>query len=84
MPAAPPVPAAPRSAPAAPRKRGGFSRFVRFVLALVALVLVAAAVATGVILATDQAAGVRVSKVAGETVDKVVEEVKSLVNNNKE
>jgi predicted Fe-Mo cluster-binding NifX family protein len=37
-----------------------------------------------VILATDQAAGVKVSKVAGETVDKVVEEVKSLVNNNKE
>jgi serine/threonine-protein kinase len=79
----PPIAAAPRPA-AAPRKRGGFSRFIRFVLALLALVFVAAAVATGVILATDQAAGVKVSKVAGETVDKVVEEVKSLVNNNKE
>jgi eukaryotic-like serine/threonine-protein kinase len=84
-----PVPAyaeapTPRPAPAAARKRGGFSRFVRFVLALLALVLVAAAVATGVILATDQAAGVKVGKVAGETVDQVVEEVKNLVNNNKE
>jgi serine/threonine-protein kinase len=84
VPTPPPVAAAPRPAPAPPRRRGGFSRFVRFVLALLALVFVAAAVATGVILATDQAAGVKVSKVAGETVDKVVEEVKSLVNNNKE
>lgn len=83
-PAPPPVAAASRPAPAPPRKRGGFSRFVRFVLALVALVLVAAAVATGVILATDQAAGVKVGKVVGDSVDKVVEEVKDLVNNNKE
>jgi eukaryotic-like serine/threonine-protein kinase len=85
-PAPPPVAAAPRRepAPAPPRKRGGFSRFVRFVLALLALIFVAAAVATGVILATDQAAGVKVGKVAGDTVDKVVEEVKDLVNNNKE
>ncbi len=76
---------APRpAAPAPPRKRGGFSRFVRFVLALVALVLVAAAVATAVILATDKAAGVKVSHVVGNTVDKVVEEVKDLVNENKE
>jgi len=74
----------PRVATPPPRRRGGFSRFVRFVLALLALVFVAAAVATGVILATDQAAGVKVGKVAGDTVDKVVEEVKSLVNNNKE
>jgi serine/threonine-protein kinase len=78
----PPVAAAPRQAP--PRKRGGFSRFVRFVLALLALIFVAAAVAIGVILATDQAAGVKVGKVAGDTVDKVVEEVKGLVNDNKE
>ena len=68
-----------------PRKRGGFSRFVRFVLALVALVLVAAAVAT----ARDRRhrqGGRRQGrrKVAGDTVDKVVEEVKDLVNNNKE
>ena len=53
-------------------------------LALVALVLVAAAVATAVIVATDKAAGVKVTEVAGDTVDKVVEEVKDLVNKNTE
>ncbi len=70
--------------PAQPRKRSAFSRFVRFILALIALVLVAGAVATAVILTTDKAAGVHISKVAGDTVDKVVEEVKELVSNNKE
>ncbi|MBS1679330.1 MAG: serine/threonine protein kinase [Actinobacteria bacterium] len=69
---------------AEPRKRSAFSRFVRFLLALVALVLVAGAVATGVILTTDKAAGVHISKVAGDTVDKVVEEFKGLVSKNKE
>jgi hypothetical protein len=53
-------------------------------MALVALVLVAAIVAAAVIYTTDKAAGVKVSKVVGNTVDKVVEEVKDLVNNNKE
>jgi serine/threonine protein kinase len=70
--------------PAQPRKRSAFSRFVRFVLALIALVLVAGAVATGVILTTDKAAGVHISKVAGDTVHKVVEEFKDLVSKNKE
>jgi eukaryotic-like serine/threonine-protein kinase len=70
--------------PAPPRKRSAFSRFVRFILALIALVLVAGAVATAVILTTDKAAGVHISKVAGDTVDKVVEEVKELVSKNKE
>jgi eukaryotic-like serine/threonine-protein kinase len=79
----PPPPAAPTGPPAAPG-RSAFSRFVRFVLALVALVLVAAAVAAAVIVTTDKAAGVRVSKVAGDTVDKVVEEVKELVERNTE
>ncbi|HET8566555.1 MAG TPA: protein kinase [Solirubrobacterales bacterium] len=81
MPAPAPVASAPRPAP--PR-RGVFSRFMRFVLALIALVLVAAAVATAVIVTTDKAAGVKVSKVAGDTVDKVVEEVKELVHKNTE
>jgi serine/threonine-protein kinase len=81
---APPPPVAAPPGAAAPKKRGGFSRFVRFILALVALVLVAAAVATAVIVTTDKAAGVKVTKVAGDTVDKVVEEVKGLVNKNKE
>jgi serine/threonine protein kinase len=84
----PPAPApvaAPAPAPraAAPRRRGAFSRFVRFVLALVALVAVAAAVATAVIVTTDKAAGIKVSRVAGDTVDKVVEELKDLVRENK-
>jgi serine/threonine protein kinase len=77
-----PVAAAPRGAE--PQRRGAFSRFVRFVLALVALVLVAAAVATAVIVTTDKAAGVRISKVAGDTVDEVVEELKDLVRQNEE
>ncbi|HEU5063340.1 MAG TPA: protein kinase [Solirubrobacterales bacterium] len=81
-PAPPPAAAPPRAA--APRQRGAFSRFVRFVIALVALVLVAAVVATAVIVTTDKAAGVKVSKVAGDTVDKVVEEVKELVRDNTE
>ncbi len=80
----PPPPApAPARAPARPQ-RSAFSRFFRFVLALVALVLVAAAVATAVIVTTDKAAGVKVSRVAGDTVDKVVEEVKELVKKNTE
>ena len=80
----------PRTVPPAPiqpaerRKRSAFSRFLRFLLALIALVLVAGAVATGVILTTDKAAGVHVSKVVGNSVDKVVEEVKELVSKNKE
>jgi hypothetical protein len=61
-----------------------FSRFVRFVIALVALVLIAAIVATAVIVTTDKAAGVEVSRVAGDTVDSVVEEVKELVRKNTE
>jgi serine/threonine-protein kinase len=79
-----PQPAAPPPRAAQPRKRGAFSRFARFVLAAVALVLVAAAVATAVIVTTDKAAGVKVSRVAGDTIDKVVEEVKELVRNNTE
>jgi len=86
---APQPPAAAPPAPArngAPRQKGrsGFSRFVRFVLALVALVFVAAAVAGAVIYATDQAAGVKVKQVAGDTVDKVVEELKEAVQKNTE
>jgi serine/threonine-protein kinase len=78
----PPPAAAPRAAQ--PHKRSAFSRFVRFVLAVVALVLVAAAVAAAVIITTDKAAGVKVSKIAGDTVDKVVEEMKEAVSKNTE
>jgi serine/threonine-protein kinase len=79
-----PAPAPARSRPAEPRRRGAFSRFARFVLATVALVLIAAAVAVAVIGITDKAAGVKVSKVAGDTVHQVVEEVKDLVRKNTE
>ncbi len=78
-------PAQPRqAAPAAmgPKKRGAFSRFVRFVLALVALVLIAAAVAAAVIITTDKAAGVKVTRIAGDTVDQVVSEFKDAVRKN--
>ena len=76
------APLPPPVQPAEPRKKGAFSRFARFVFALVALVLIAAAVAAAVIIATDKAAGVKVTKVAGNTVEKVVEEVKELVKKN--
>ncbi|HWC08756.1 MAG TPA: hypothetical protein VG458_06865, partial [Solirubrobacterales bacterium] len=59
-----------------------WSTFLLF--ALVALVLVAAAVATAVILATDKAAGVHIREVAGDTVDKVTSELKDLVDKNTE
>lgn len=78
-----PAPRSPQAAPEAPaRRRGGFSRFVRFLAALLALVLIAAAVAAAVIILTDKAEGVKVGKVAGNTVEKVVEEVKDLIKKN--
>ena len=76
------APLPPPVQPAEPPKKGAFSRFARFVFALIALVLIAAAVAAAVIIATDKAAGVKVAKVAGNTVEKVVEEVKELVKKN--
>ncbi len=79
-----PPPAMGPPPPAAPAKRGAFSRFARFVLALVALVLIAAAVATAVILATDRARGVHATEVAGNTVNRVVDEFKELVEKNTE
>jgi eukaryotic-like serine/threonine-protein kinase len=81
---APPPPVAQAARAAAPKKRSGFSRFVRFVLALIALVLVAGAVAAAVIITTDKAAGVKISKVAGDTVSKVAEGMKELVKKNTE
>jgi len=81
--AAPPMPPPP-AAPVGPARRGGFSRFARFVLATAALVLIAAAVAAAVIMLTDQASGVRATEVAGDSVDRVVEELKELVRRNTE
>ncbi len=80
-----PQPVAPPPPPVAePRRRGAFSRFARFVMATVALVLIAAAVAAAVIVATDRATGVRATEVAGDSVDRVVEEFKDLVRKNTE
>jgi len=88
-----PAPRAPRQRPAPPpvavpaqakRKRSAFSRFARFVMALIALVLIAAAVAAAVIYTTDKATGIKATEVAGNTVDKVVEEFKELVKKNSE
>jgi serine/threonine protein kinase len=88
-----PAPRAPRQQPAPPpmpiqpqarRKRGAFSRFARFLMALLALVLIAAAVAAAVIYTTDKASGVKATEVAGNTIDKVVEEFKELVKKNSE
>jgi serine/threonine-protein kinase len=80
-----PVPPVMGPPPAAAASRpGAFSRFARFVLAMVALVLIAAAVATAVILATNRASGVHATEVAGNTVDKVVEDFKELVHKNTE
>jgi serine/threonine-protein kinase len=85
-----PAARAPQAPPVAPppiqaqQKRGAFSRFARFVMALVALVLIAAAVAATVIYTTDKATGVKVKEVAGNTVNKVVEEFNDLLKNNTE
>jgi serine/threonine-protein kinase len=80
----PPPPEPAYAPPAEPLRRGAFSRFARFVFAAVALVLIAAVVAAAVIIATDRATGVRATEVAGDSVDKVVEEFKELVQKNTE
>ncbi|HEY5052003.1 MAG TPA: protein kinase [Solirubrobacterales bacterium] len=79
-----PAPAAGNQPLPAKKKRGAFGRFMRFVLALIALVLIAAAVAAAVIFTTDKAAGVKVNEIAGNTVHKVVDELKSAVKKNSE
>ena len=81
--ATPPPPIAPP--PVQPQqKRSAFSRFARFVMVLLALILIAAAVAAAVIYTTDKATGVKATEVAGDTVEKVVEEFKDLVKKNQE
>jgi serine/threonine protein kinase len=72
------------SAPPSSRRRGAFSSFARFLLVLVALVLIAAVVATAVILATDKASGVHITHVAGRTIEKVTGELEDLVKSNTE
>jgi serine/threonine-protein kinase len=89
-PAAPPPPRRrpppPQSAypPARPRRRSAFGRFVRAVLALIALVLVAAAVATAVIFATDDSAGNKIKDIAGTTVHDIATQIRDTVEGNKQ
>jgi len=82
-----PVPrAAPPPAPvgpvAAPRRRSPFSRFARGVVGLIVLALVAAAVATAVIVATDRSADDRIRSVAGDTVQSILHDMKKVVEDN--
>jgi serine/threonine-protein kinase len=83
-----PAPPVSRPAPpprrAAPPRRSGFGRFVRAVLGLIALVLIAAAVAAAVILATDDSAGERIRDVTGDSINRVVDEMRQLVEDNRE
>jgi serine/threonine protein kinase len=88
-PPAPPVrrgapPAPPPRRAAAPPRRAGFGRFVRAVFALIALVLIAAAVAAAVIFATDDSTGERIREVTGNSIDRVVDEMRQLVEENRE
>ena len=76
-----PAPAPVARAPE-PARRSAFSRFVRGVFALIALVLIAAAVAAGVILITDQSAGEKITRVTGDTIGKAVDQMKQLVRDN--
>jgi eukaryotic-like serine/threonine-protein kinase len=77
-----PAPARPRARPAQRPRGGAFGRAMRGIAALIALVLIAAAVAAAVIFATDNATGPDIRRIAGDTVDQVVEEMRDLVNDN--
>ena len=86
-PAAPP----PRPRPArrpepaprqAARRQSGFGRLMRGLFALLALILIAAAVAAAVIVATDDSTGVKLRDVAGNTVQKVADGMRQLVEDN--
>lgn len=68
--------------PEAPARRSFFSRVMRFFGTLLALVLIAAAVAGGVILLTDNPASVKVRDYVGETVSDVVREIEQTVRDN--
>jgi serine/threonine protein kinase len=81
---APPRPRRPEPAPrVAPRRRPSLMRrMMRSIGALIVLVLIAAAVAIGVIAATSGTTGVKLKNVGGDTVNQVVDDLKSLVQEN--
>jgi serine/threonine protein kinase len=68
--------------PARRRQGSAFGRFMRGLFALLALVLIAAAVAAAVIVATDDSTGVKLRDVAGNTVQKVADGMRQLVEDN--
>jgi eukaryotic-like serine/threonine-protein kinase len=85
-PAPPPPVSRPAPPPrrAAPPRRSGFGRFVRGVMGLIALVLIAAAVAAAVIIATDESSGERIIDVTGRTINEAVDQMRQLVEENRE
>jgi serine/threonine-protein kinase len=85
----PPAPA-PEPAPPAPqrvmrpagRRPSVMARTLRGIGTMIALVLIAAAVAAVVIIATSGSTGVKLKDVGGDTVDRVVDDLKQLVQDN--
>ncbi len=65
-----------------PKKRGFFRSALRFIFGMLALVLIAAAVAFTVIALTDRAASVKVRDWAGNSVEKLTDELKQQVRDN--
>jgi hypothetical protein len=57
-------------------------RFFRFILGVFALILIAAVVAGSVILLTDRAASVKIKNWAGDSVEKLSDELKQQVKDN--
>jgi biopolymer transport protein ExbB/TolQ len=57
-------------------------RFFRFVFGMIALVLIAAAVAATVILLTDRAASVEIKEWAGNSVERLSDELKQQIRDN--
>ncbi|MCB0830408.1 MAG: hypothetical protein KDB64_05760 [Solirubrobacterales bacterium] len=81
---APPPPryTLPQTAPRPRQKRSFIRSFFRFVLGALALVLIAAVVAGSVILLTDRAASVKIKDWAGNSVEKLSDELKQQVRDN--
>ena len=81
---APPPPryTLPQTAPRAKPKRSFMRSFFRFVLGMMALVLIAAVVAGSVILLTDRAASVKIKDWAGNSVERLSDELKQQVREN--
>ncbi len=81
---APPPPryTLPQTAPRPRQKKSFMRRFFRFVFGMIALVLIAAAVAGTVILLTDRAASVEIKEWAGNSVERLSDELKQQVRDN--